>query len=671
MAKKIKIPLEMANGFKVRTLEELKENWDLEKVVLYYYDKGRLLAWLKDYNHHNEAEQVTALNTITDTKELQKRLCDIFAMPFEEGQTVDVEEVIRKNKRLTMLRTITAEDVVLKNAEKVALNQEELEKRLSENETEIILFNNTFNIPFNVKNVKYIGVGDVTCVIESKEYVDFEALGISFENVKFDEKYDKYASKIRSVATDKKELDKDSLAPMQVDIFEGCDSNQIYRLGWQYEQGDGVEINLATAIFFYKKAEKLGNQYAMARLNYLNEMFEKTGDAEQIFKIASSFEKGESVEQDIDYAKDLYKIAQKKGNVEASIRLSLLSQNAVCAKKTINHSNTKSVSSEFEKIWSEVKNGNPDAMHELADVYATGKYGEKVDPVLADYWYKQSELAGEKWYEKNFEAAKKGDPDAMYNMGCVYEYGKYGKTINKQIAENWYKQAAKFGNSYAMLRLNGMKTNSCNSVKSVGGVLKPIKDLFAGKTAEKEEQFIDRNKIYQDALQGNPDAMVTYAEKFATGKLAKYWYDRAEKTRKSKNDKCQNEDNTIVDSLLKDAENGNPVAMYKLGGIYEEGKFGVEKDFELACKWYEQAVSQGYSAAQYKLNQNKLVNLLREAGAGDPVAMYNLGRLYEDGNNGVKCDLKTACKWYKKAAEQGYSAAQYKLNKYGYVTTNS
>lgn len=35
---KIKKPLEVANGVQARNLKELKENFDLEKIVGYYYD---------------------------------------------------------------------------------------------------------------------------------------------------------------------------------------------------------------------------------------------------------------------------------------------------------------------------------------------------------------------------------------------------------------------------------------------------------------------------------------------------------------------------------------------------------------------------------------------------------------------------------------------------------
>ena len=46
MAKIIQFPLEMADGAKVRTLEELQEHYDIASVIKYYKD-GRLQRWLK------------------------------------------------------------------------------------------------------------------------------------------------------------------------------------------------------------------------------------------------------------------------------------------------------------------------------------------------------------------------------------------------------------------------------------------------------------------------------------------------------------------------------------------------------------------------------------------------------------------------------------------------
>ena len=60
MAKKIRFSLEMENGTEVRELDELKENFSLER-VLYYIDNGRLFTWLRDRYHDDVAEQIQEL----------------------------------------------------------------------------------------------------------------------------------------------------------------------------------------------------------------------------------------------------------------------------------------------------------------------------------------------------------------------------------------------------------------------------------------------------------------------------------------------------------------------------------------------------------------------------------------------------------------------------------
>ena len=47
MAKKIRFSLEMENGRKIRTLDELRENFSLTKVVE-YFDDQKLFHWLED-----------------------------------------------------------------------------------------------------------------------------------------------------------------------------------------------------------------------------------------------------------------------------------------------------------------------------------------------------------------------------------------------------------------------------------------------------------------------------------------------------------------------------------------------------------------------------------------------------------------------------------------------
>jgi TPR repeat protein len=84
------------------------------------------------------------------------------------------------------------------------------------------------------------------------------------------------------------------------------------------------------------------------------------------------------------------------------------------------------------------------------------------------------------------------------------------------------------------------------------------------------------------------------------------------------------------------AEAGNPVAQYNLGVLYENGQ-GVPKDYARAVEWYRKGAEQGYSEAQ-----NNLAN------------MYAFGL-------GVPQDAAEAVVWLRRAAQQGQSGAQYNL----------
>lgn len=84
------------------------------------------------------------------------------------------------------------------------------------------------------------------------------------------------------------------------------------------------------------------------------------------------------------------------------------------------------------------------------------------------------------------------------------------------------------------------------------------------------------------------------------------------------------------------AEQGNEVAQFNLGLMYERGE-GVTQDFQEAVRWYR------LSAAQ-----------------GEAVAQSHLGGMYRDGE-GVLQDYREALKWFRMAASQGYATAQASL----------
>jgi len=185
--KKIKLPLEMANGVMVRTIDELKENWDLTKVVEHFVS-GKLVTWLNDRYYSDIAEKIENLPK-DDGKKLQQALCKAFDMPCEDVE-LDVDEIAERKRRKDLLRQYTSEEKILDNVDHVAFNQEDLAYLLDDEIDEIYLFNNKFMLPLSVEDKKYIGIGDnVVVEIRSKKSVNFKERKIEFENVKFDDEY--------------------------------------------------------------------------------------------------------------------------------------------------------------------------------------------------------------------------------------------------------------------------------------------------------------------------------------------------------------------------------------------------------------------------------------------------------------------------------------------------
>jgi TPR repeat protein len=84
------------------------------------------------------------------------------------------------------------------------------------------------------------------------------------------------------------------------------------------------------------------------------------------------------------------------------------------------------------------------------------------------------------------------------------------------------------------------------------------------------------------------------------------------------------------------AEQGDPVAQFNVGVMYDNGESVPQNDAE-AITWFRKSAQQGVSVAQ-----------------------FNLGVMYDNGE-GVPQDYPEAAKWYRKAADQGVSAAQFNL----------
>lgn len=180
----IKFTLSMADGYKVNTLEELKEHFDLKSVMRFFHN-GTLLRWLKARpNCKEKAAQVEALSRLD--RDLGKKLCAIFGSE-GDGDSIPpwIVEAMNRLEQLTddknLLKRIEQE--LIDDKARVAFNQTELEEHVKTFD-KIYLASVEFVIPLDMTGKTYIGVGaKATAVIKSSEAIDLDRLNIKLERI--------------------------------------------------------------------------------------------------------------------------------------------------------------------------------------------------------------------------------------------------------------------------------------------------------------------------------------------------------------------------------------------------------------------------------------------------------------------------------------------------------
>ena len=200
----------------------------------------------------------------------------------------------------------------------------------------------------------------------------------------------------------------------------------------------------------------------------------------------------------------------------------------VQAKKYMKEGNKEKAKERYEIA---ARKGNTDAMNNLGVFYEEN--GER--------------LKAKEWYEKS---ASKGDADAMYNLGLLYDNEN---ERDKEKAKEWYEKSAARGNTDAMYNLGVLYNNEGYKVKA--------KEWYE-----------------KAALKGNAYAMnnlgVLYDNEEDKEK-AKEWYE-------------------------KSASKGDADAMNNLGLLYDN-----EEDKEKAKEWYEKSAAKGSKEAKEALEKMK------------------------------------------------------------------
>ena len=197
MAKKIRFPLEMRDNVQVRTLEELQENFSLEK-VLFYLDNGKLLTWLRDRYFDEIADEISKLNL--EDIELNRKLCEIFDVEYDVSLEIDMELVAERNRKFNLLKEFGYEKEDYQEViDQIAFEQDDIYDLLDQKEHIIYLCGKRFHIPLSVKNMEYHGINQPVVVVDSKKEVQWEKLGIFLTGVVYDEKYQAILNKEENV----------------------------------------------------------------------------------------------------------------------------------------------------------------------------------------------------------------------------------------------------------------------------------------------------------------------------------------------------------------------------------------------------------------------------------------------------------------------------------------
>ena len=650
MARKVKFPLELRDGYLARSnIEEVRAHFDLEKIIAQFHN-GRLKIWLDDHYLPEMAEQVAALDG--DAPDLAAQLCAILGVEGVATENVDSSLIQKREEKRQRLSQYTTKPILCDMAEYAAFEQGDLDRLIKEGAQEIILCNANFRIPLNVKNKTYLGVGNAVAVIDSKTAVDFEALGIHFVDLPFDEKYrDTVADEPRRYFEQGQQYEEQGKDKKAVECYQkaidlGYD-DAILALADLYEKQGEEEAMIRLLV-------KAGNQGNVAAMERLETHFEEVedyrraiwwtekqallGDADAMWWMGVKYREGKVVEQDLEKAFDWFLKSARAGHDGAMWWLGDCYRDGEGTGEDIGEAikwYEKSAALE-----------NSYAMWSLGMLYDEGN-GVPENPVL-----------GAEWYRKSAEA---GNAQGMYYLAFDYEYGT-GVEQNDAEAKKWYRKAADEGCAPAQRRIGAYYAD--------------------------EEKYKDALRWYEKAAaQGDAESMNRIGVLYANGKGVTQNVKKA------------------FQCYQASAEDGCGWGMFNLAQCYEYGD-GVQQNDRIAKKWYEKAANESLAEAECRMgeycydagdyakarywyrraaeqgngkamwmqgilrssekyglqNDWKAFQYFQEsAEAGFGWGMYSLAHCYETGS-GVQKNLKLAGEWYAKAADEGIEPAIEWLN---------
>ncbi|MFC3909180.1 tetratricopeptide repeat protein [Legionella dresdenensis] len=331
--------------------------------------------------------------------------------------------------------------------------------------------------------------------------------------------------------------------------------------------------------------------------------------------------------------KRLYEGASKEGIAEAVLPLAFY--NAM-------DTNPAKQAQAFAVAKKQAEQGNQEAALLTGMMYERG-LGVAANKTEALRWYKQSG----------------SNPVSNFILGTYYSEGI---SLPKDVAKGkqLLQQAANANFSYANLNLAVLQQQTgqdflaeLDKARQLGnskaGLLLADYYLQQANNPDKMKQARDIYQFFAD--KGDKDGQLKLAFLYDRGlggesnvAQAAYWYNLS-------------------------AGQGQPIAQYLLGQMYQMGRIDKEPDYAQAKRWYA-AAQASYTPASVALGYiydtvdadyaNAAKNYILAANSGDAIGQYDLGLIYENGK-GQSVDREKAKLYYQKAAEQGYAKAMSQL----------
>jgi len=411
MARIIRFPLKMKNGAEVRSLDELKENFDLESVIGYFAD-GMLQKWLSDRYYDEKAEAVAALSK--ESPDFNQKLCNILEVEYTpETDNIDLDAIQRRNEKYRILSTITADQDILNNVNLVAMNQDELNNLYFIDTDKIYLYGEKFEIPFGRKNTHYIGLNEPLAILgRNKTIFDYESEGITFSNISFEKDANPNGEELFIAG---KYLE---AFPFIERAANNGNPRDMYLMGLYYYWGyDTVMIDINKRDYWFEKGylsgEPLGS-YWFAKWCIKDDLTEQNriylsiidkirtmadgGDSFAQHTLGSIYDNGRGISKDRDMAIKYYRLSAEQGNALGQFNLGSL---------LFNYKNNKAEGAAW--IIKSAEQGLALGQYNLGVLYENGDIvGHKSEAVM---WLKMAK-------DQGYVEAK----NVLKNMGITNQY---------------------------------------------------------------------------------------------------------------------------------------------------------------------------------------------------------------------------------------------------------